>query len=248
MPMPITEKLIQRQINHWNRMREFLPEPDDQKTSRLGPIITISRLAGSGGRILANSLAERLGMTVQDRSLVEKVARDRNLEKELISHLDENEISQARLWVRGVLNQRIFMRDQYHMALVKVVTGMAARGNVIFLGRGADMILGQNATLRVRLVASRQTRLENIRQRTGLTRAEARAVLEETDRNRTEFIRQVFREDPNRSEHYDLVLNTDRIKPECQVEMVLLALLGQQAGDLNTDQDKGSSRKETAKG
>jgi hypothetical protein len=44
------------------------------------------------------------------------------------------------------------------------------------------------------------------------------------------------------------VLNTDRIKPECQVEMVLLALLGQQAGDLNTDQDKGSSRKETAKG
>lgn len=232
MPMPINEKLIQRQINNWNRFREFLPEPVPQQKGPAGPIITISRLAGSGGRTLATALTDRMGLHLHDQSLVEKVARDSNLEKNLIAELDEAEISQARLWVRGVLNQRIFMRDQYHLALVKVVTGLAAKGNVVFLGRGAEFILGQNATLRVRLVASRNTRLEKIRQRTGLSRAEARALMDKTDRNRQEFIRQVFHEDPDRSENYDLVLNTDRVQPECQVELVLLALLGQQTDGL----------------
>lgn len=237
MPMPITEKLIQRQINNWNRFREFLPEPSPERKGPAGPIITISRLAGSGGRDLATALADRMGLQLHDRSVVERVARDSNLEQSMIAELDEAEISQARLWVRGVLNQRIFMRDQYHLALVKVVTGLAARGNVVFLGRGAEFILGQNATLRVRLVASRQTRLERIRRRTGLTRPEARALLDKSDRSRQEFVRQVFHEDSERSENYDLVLNTDRVQPECLVELVLLALLGQQTDGLKATAD-----------
>ena len=127
------------------------------------------------------------------------------------------------------------MRDQYHMALVKVVTGLAAKGNVIFLGRGADLILGTHATLRIRLVASRPVRLERVRERSGLSKAEARALMDETDRRRTEYIRKVFRHEPGQPEDFDLLLNTDRIRPECQVELVLLALLGQQAGGMKLE-------------
>ncbi len=238
MPMPITEKLIQRQINHWNRFREFLPEPATMENQPIGPIITISRLAGSGGRILASALADRLDLQLHDQSIVEKITRDSKLEAEMIAELDEAEISQARLWVRGVLNQRIFMRDQYHMALVKVITGLAAKGNVIFLGRGANHILGQNASLRIRLVASRPTRLKNIRERTGLSKPEIRAMLEETDRNRSEYIRRVFREEPGKAENYDLILNSDRLDMECQVELVMLVLLAQQAGGIKADGSK----------
>lgn len=248
MPMPITEKLIQRQINNWNRFREFLREPAAEDSKPTGPIITISRLAGSGGRTLAHALADRLGMTVHDQSLVEKIAQDRKLEDAMIAELDESEMNQARLWVRGVLNQKIFMKDQYHMALVKVVTGLAARGNVVFLGRGADLILGTNATLRIRLVASHSTRLERIRQRSGLSKPKARALMEETDRRRHEYIRKVFRCEPGRPEDFDLVLNTDRIRPECQVELVLLALLGQQAGGMGLESRPAAAQGQTAGG
>lgn len=246
MPIPITEKLIQRQINNWNRFRKFLPEPTAGKPLPRGPILTVSRMAGSGGRILATALAERLGLQLHDQSLVEKIARDRNLEKAMIAELDETEMSQARLWVRGVLNQKIFMRDQYHMALVKVVTGLAAKGNVIFLGRGADLILGQHADLRIRLVASRRTRLQNMARRTGLSRPEVRGLLEETDRKRHEYIRQVFHEEPGKPECYDLILNADRLKLDCQVELVLLALVGKEAGSLQTEKDAASGEAQTA--
>lgn len=229
MPLPITETLIQRQINHWNRLRAFLREqPDAAPDPPARPVVTISRLVGSGGRTLAQGLAERLELELQDQSLMERIARDKNLSASLLAQLDESEISQADLWVRGVLNQRLFLKDQLHGALVQTVTRLAARGGVVFLGRGAHLILGEHATLRVRVVASRLTRLERLRRRLEISRAEARAVLAETDRKREEFIRRLFKEDPHRPECFDLVLNTDRLEPEAVIEMVMLALLDRQ--------------------
>lgn len=195
-----------------------------------GPVITISRLAGSGGRTLATGLADQLNISLHDQSLVDRIARDRNLERSVVSQLDETAVSQAELWIKGVLNRRIFMKDEYHTSLVNIVTNLAAGGNVLFLGRGAHLILRDMATLRIRVVASWSTRLARIMERTGLSRAEARVLLEETDRNREEFIRQVFKVDPNSPDNYDLMLNSDRMKPECMLETAALTLLGAQTG------------------
>ncbi len=230
VPENITEKLIQRQINHWNRFREFLQDEQDVQPPSPGPVLTVSRMAGAGGRTLAVGLADRLNLTLQDHSLVGEIASDRNLEKSVVAQLDENAISQAELWIKGVLNRRIFMKDEYHTSLVNIVTNLAAAGDVVFLGRGAHLILGDKATLRIRVVASRATRLTRIMKRTGLTRPEARALLDETDRKREDFIRKVFKAEPDHPGNFDLVLNSDRMKPECILETVTLALLGARTG------------------
>jgi cytidylate kinase len=228
MPHPLTEKLIQRQINHWNNLRQYLNDPPDVSPPVPRPVITISRQAGAGGRKLAEALAERLALDLHDRNIVEKIARDSRLSREMIEELDETEMNQARLWVQGVLNQRIFMRDQYHLAVVKVVTALASRGGAVFLGRGAHLILGEAATLRLRLVASHRTRLQNILERTNLSRAEARALMDETDRRRAKHTRKVFRMEPGKAEHFDLVINTERLNLEDQIDLVLQALLARQ--------------------
>ena len=230
MPQNITEKLILRQINHWNRFREFLHDEHETQSPRPGPVLTVSRMAGAGGRTLAVGLAERLNLTLQDHSLVNRIASDRNLERSVVAQLDENAINQAALWVKGVLNRRIFMKDEYHSSLVNIVTNLAAAGDVVFLGRGAHLILGDQATLRIRVVASRATRLARIMERTGLSRAEARALMEETDRKREDFIRKVFKVEPDSPENFDLVLNSDRMKPECMLETVTLVMIGARTG------------------
>lgn len=226
----ITELLIQRQINHWNRFREFLKDEQEPAQARPGPVITISRMAGSGGRTLAAGLVANLGLTLQDHSLVDRIARDRNLEHSIVSQLDEHAVNQAELWIKGVFKKRIFLKDEYHAALVNVVTKLAVAGNVAFLGRGAHLILRENATLRIRVVAARGVRLQRIMERTGLSRAEARALMDETDHNREEFIRSVFKEEPDDPGHFDLILNSDRMKPECMLEVVCLALIGARTG------------------
>lgn len=230
MPMPISEKLILRQINHWNRMRDFLDQPQGRDKSLRRPVITISRQAGSGGRRLAEQLAEILGLPVQGKSLVERIARDANLETKLAARLDEQTVSQATLWVEGVLKQKIFLRSNYHVALVKVISHLAAPGGVVFLGRGAGLILGVKADLRIRVVGSVRQRLDNIMSRTGLSRMEARALLQETDRGREEFIRNLFKVDPGDTTHFDLVFNSDRLTVDEMTEIALTPLL---QGDAN---------------
>jgi len=232
MSMPITEKLILRQINNWNRMREFLEGPPSEVESVRRPVITISRQAGSGGRRLAEQLGEALGLPVHGKSLVERIARDADLEKELASRLDEHAVSQASLWVEGVLKQKIFLRSNYQVALVKVISHLAAPGGVIFLGRGAELILAEKVDLRIRVVGSVRNRLDNLMTWTGLSRMEARTLLQETDRRRDEFIRSLFKTDPGDPLHYDLVLNCDRMTVTEMLEVTLTTLLQDSASKI----------------
>ena len=53
----------------------------------------------------------------------------------VVADLDENAINQAELWVKGVLNQRIFLKDEYHMSLVSIVTKLAAAGGAGLFAR-----------------------------------------------------------------------------------------------------------------
>ena len=225
MPLPITEKLILRQINHWNSLRDILQEPPSISTTGRKPVITVSRLAGSGGRFLAEELCARLGLQLHDQSMVQEIVKKRKLDKNMISELDENTISQTRLWVKGVLNQKIFMKDQYHYDLLRVVGNLASQGGVVFLGRAANLILGKRADLRIRVVAEERMRISQLRQRLELSRAEAQYLVEKTDAKRSDFVHQMFRKDPGQPENFDLILNASRLSVESMVTLVLQALL-----------------------
>ncbi len=225
MSLPVTEKLILRQINHWNNLRDLLQDPPATVEKEPQPIITISRMAGSGGRGLAEELASRLSLDLHDQSMVQKIVQDRQLEESLVSDLDENTISQTSLWVKGVFSQKIFMKNQYHQDLVRIVSSLAAKGGAVFLGRGANLILGENADLRVRVVATERIRIARLRDRLELSRAEARLVVEKTDAKRTDFVRQVFHQEPGQDDNYDLVLNSTRLSQESMISLVMQALL-----------------------
>jgi cytidylate kinase len=234
MSRQITEKLIQRHINQWNRFREFLHDSPPEEHPLPGPVITVSRQAGAGGRSLATALAERWELELQDQSLVDRIARDANLEKAVVAQLDERTVSQTQLWIQGVLHNRLFLRDDYHTALVKTISNLAARGSVVFLGRGANLILGQHATLRIRVVASHSSRMANLTDRTGLSRPEVRALLDETDRKREKFIREVFGEEPGGVHNFDVTFNSDRLDLAQMAEAATLLLLGRKASGNRT--------------
>lgn len=225
MSIPITEKLIQRQINHWNGLRRFLKPLPPSAEPPPPLVITVSRLTGSGGRCLARVLSERLGLKLHDRSLVEQVMRQENLPPALAAELDEQVSSQSSLWIKGLFNRRIFLLKEYQHALSQTINALAGSEGGVFLGRGANHVLGDRATLRVRLVAGFDQRLRRIQDRCGLSRAEARALLHETDRARADFVHRVFGVAPGQARNFDLTVNTDRIGADDVVELVLLGLL-----------------------
>ena len=220
----VIEKLIQRQIHQWNRWDEVLSASTDPTALRPRPMITVSRQLGSGGRALAEALALRLDLQVHGYDIVEHIARDQHLEEEVVAGLDEQVVSQIRLWITGVLNRRIFLKDEYHVALVRVVRTLAARGGVVILGRGGNFILAERADLRLRLVAGNEYRVQNLMRRDHLGEAEARTRILESDTGRHLFIEKLFRADVDDPRHYDLVLNAEQLRAERLPELALEAL------------------------
>jgi len=224
MSQLLTERLIQRQINHWNRLRDYLVDNSEEPRTERRPVVTVSRLAGSGGRRLAEALAQRLDLRLHDQSLVDRIARDNDLRRSAVAQLDERTVSQVQLWVQGILQQRIFMRDEYHAALVEAVTTLAARGGCVFLGRGANLILGDSADLRLRVIAPFALRVDRLCARSGLEPDKAGESLRMTDEQRASFVRKVFGEEPGAAENYDLVLNAASLDLEAMVDHAALHL------------------------
>ncbi len=206
----VLETLISRQLHQYNRLKSVLREDAQEVPVVRGPVITISRMAGCCARDLAQDLADRFGVQVWGRELVDAIANDRGLRREVVEKLDTGLVSNVTAWVQGILENRLFMKDDYVEALAGTIKTLADTGGAVFVGRGAGFILGDHADLRLRLVAGDRHRLATLRQKRGLDRDEARAVMTRTDEARAAFIRAYFNADVDDHRHYDLVINTER--------------------------------------
>ena len=228
MPDRIHEKLIQRHLSHWSRLRATLRPGEDPTQQKPLPVVTISRQAGCGSRELADTLGQRLGLQVFGKEIVEHIARDKDLTREVVAALDERVASKIEQWVRGMLDRRFFLQDDYHLALVRVVRTLAAHGGAIFLGRGANFILADSVDLRVRLVASEEWRARNLAVRHQISEDDARGTVRELEAQRAAFVRRLFRAEVDDPRHYDLVLNVARLGPALP-EVIAAALAHREA-------------------
>ena len=218
------EAIIHRQIHHWNHYRELLRASTTPEQVRPRPILTISRELGSGGRLLADALARRLDLEVHGLSLIDYIARNKHVEREVIDHLDEHVRSEIDLWVEGMLKGRLFMRDDYHISLVRAIRTLAAHGGVVFIGRGANIVLADRASLRIRVIASIEARVKNLMQYEDLDESTARARIQESDAERARYTRTLFHVEVGDPHYHDLLINTDKIPVVRMVEIAMTAL------------------------
>src|SRR5947209_11273770 len=86
---------------------------------------------------------------------------------------------------------------------------LSAHGGCVIVGRGAAQILRPATTLRVKLVAPLDWRVESARQPDTSVHDAERRVRDE-DRQHTLFVRENFRKDPEEVKAYDLILNAAR--------------------------------------
>lgn len=120
---------------------------------------------------------------------------------------------------RGVLTD-----DSYIKTLTTVIKGVAARGDVIILGRGSQAILQHEPqTMHVYVAASRDWRIENLMRRDGVSRPDAEHRLEKSDHQRQQFHRRYFKVDADSPQLYDLGINAGRIRVDVAAGMIAVA-------------------------
>lgn len=183
--------------------------------------ICISRDIGSGGRMIARLLAERLDYKLFGRDSIDHIAEDLHTQRRLVDLLDEQSKSGLERWVDGYLHGAPVEYDEYGRSLVKVIRSAALQGDVIFLGRGANFILGLEESFCVRVVAPAERRIAQLVEYESIGLAEAEKLIQVTDSERTAFVKRVFHRDINDPLNYHLTLNLTDKNFETAVEIIL---------------------------
>src|SRR5687767_2372903 len=166
------------------------------------PIVTVSRMYGSGGSEVAARIASALGWSLLDNALVDEVAQRLGVTREEVSAREERVPSLAeRLADTMALGTGEFMTPVPDVALPpseerivevtrRVVEEAAAHGPVVVVGRGAQALLAARAdALHVLCVAPRPALVARVMQRMSIDRAEAERLVDSTNKQRKEYVR-----------------------------------------------------------
>jgi cytidylate kinase len=179
--------------------------------SRLPFTVTISREAGALGSSVAGEVGRRLNWPVYDREILDKIAEELRRPRSHLEAVDERPGSWLEECLSGLLGEYHVSTHSYLKYLLGAVRGLGALGRCVIVGRAANVILPAETTLRIRLVARLEDRVQVIARRRGLSAREAAAWVEATEREREAFVKRHFGQDPTDPHHYDLVLNMSRL-------------------------------------
>ena len=204
------------------------------------PVITISRLTGSGGATIGQRIADRLGASYLNTQIIQEVAQRLRISEATAKAYDERaeafiERLARVLWLAnpGMVPMGIsdppLVFESTTQAFVEVtrqlVREAAHTGNVVIFGHGAQFILAQQpGVLHVRFIAPLAFRVERIMQREHINRAEAERRVREEDQRRANGIRQFYDADWNAPDPFHLIINTALWNQETCVKLVLNAV------------------------
>jgi hypothetical protein len=184
-------------------------------------IITLSRQAATNGALVAQLVAERLGLRIFDRELIEVIAREVQIDPGVVRQFDEHAptLVEAVLWEwRTSLSELAYGR-----LLREALQRIAAQDQVVIIGRGANYVLRCADCLRVRVVAPLALRVEMYRAGEGVSDKAARHWIAAEDRQREQFVKRVFGKRIEDAHGYDLVLNLEGLTPEMAAEVIAQA-------------------------
>ena len=212
--------------------------PPGVEARALKRAIAISRQSGCGAHVIAERVASLLQAytppdvppwTVFDRNLVERVLADHQLPERLARFMPEDRILQ----IDDIVDELFGLRPPSWELVQRVsetILKLAELGNVIILGRGANVITARLPhVLQVRFVASLETRIENMQRFERLSRKEAAERIQREDLGRERYVKKHFGKDANDPLLYHLTINTDSISLDKAVQLIGYLALGERA-------------------
>src|SRR5215216_6017898 len=153
------------------------------------PVITVSRLTGSGGAEIGQRLAERLGASYLNTQIIREVAHRLGISEATAAKYNERaeafiERLARVLWLAnpGVAPMSspaspvpFETTTELFVEVTRQLVREAARtGNAVIFGHGAQFILAdQPGVLHVRFIAPLPVRIERVMRRDGLSRNQA---------------------------------------------------------------------------
>ena len=185
------------------------------------PIVTISRMFGSGGSEVAARIAAALGWSLLDNAFVDRVASRLRTTPAMVEAIQERVPSLARRvadvltlgspeMLPGVPEGGYGVTEERVLDMTRrVLDETVAQGPLVVVGRGAQMALAERAdAIHVFCYAPAAALAERIAARESIPLADARQRAEKVNREREQYVHRHWQRNWRSVEHYHLCLDT----------------------------------------
>jgi cytidylate kinase len=194
-----------------------------------GPVITISRQTGVGATAICEKLTEYFNRnaieeyddwTFFDRDLIEKVMEDHHLPEHFKKLLSEEKPAKIDSWFSEILGITPSKLSLLHKTSHTVLR-LAEFGNVILVGRGANIITASlEKSFHVRLVAPLNFRIENAMRLYNVDHNTASEFIKREDEGRKNYLWKYFHKNIDDPLLYHSVINTNLLESQEIAEMI----------------------------
>lgn len=151
------------------------------------PVITIGREFGSGGRVIAQQVAETLGIPFFDKALIDLAAKETGLSEEYIREAEQKKTSSL-LYNLYMSTQNLPVNDQVFIAESEAIRKVAAEGPCVIVGRCSDYVLREHTNcLNVFIHAPLQERMERAASLYKIQAPDMRTYVLKQDKNRAAY-------------------------------------------------------------
>ena len=112
--------------------------------------------------------------------------------------------------------------DDIFKAETEILKGIAADGSCVIAGRSGFFIFRDHPNhLSILIQASMPHRIERLMQKQNITAEEAKAIIDEVDEGRENYVRKYTGSSRYDTRNYDLVINADDHSEDEIVEMII---------------------------
>jgi len=180
-------------------------------------IITISRGSASGGRLLAEGMAKKLGFHIVSREEIVGIAARFGV--------PETKLDKAFLDPPKYSEEFKQDRRRYLIFIQNALCEWAQKDNIIYHGNAGHLLLrGISHTLRIRLIAPLAFRAQRIVEETNMSTEQATAYIEKIDAQRRAWNLLLYGVDWLNPALYDLTINLENMNIETAVKIAVAAV------------------------
>ena len=195
-------------------------------------IYTIGREFGSGGKIIGEMLAKRLGVKLYDKELLQKAAKDSGFCEEIFENHDERPTSSflyslvMDTYSAGSYSSAPFLdmplNHKVFLAQFDSIKKIAEQESCVIVGRCADYALSDNPDcLNIFIHADMDDRIKRVSKRLNITESKAKDQIQKKDKQRASYYNYYTSKKWGDSRSYDLTLNTSKLTPDECVEIII---------------------------
>jgi len=187
-------------------------------------VFTISRQFGAGGKTLGKMIAETLGYTFADSSIIQMISKQANVSTNWVKSFEKeaggkmsraiSSIVSKRMVDRILKDERGYLDEKIYLDyLVLTIVQMADEGNSVIMGRGSQYILkGHPDVFHILLIDDMEDRVKFIMEKHNYSRNRAARLVNSEDKRRANLYRKLGKYDYDDPSLYHIVLNMGRFE------------------------------------